>query len=84
MTATTADRTIDASVDLLPARSRGMKPPTSGNSSAGICALGNLATRLGRSLQIDPETHQVIGDDEANAMLARKYREGHWAIPEGA
>ncbi len=47
--------------------------------------LANAAIRLGRSLQIDAEGESVIGDDEANQLLTRPYREGgHWAIPQGA
>ena len=46
--------------------------------------LGNLAVRLGRSFQFDPEREKIIGDEEANRMLTRTYREeGHWAIPQG-
>jgi predicted dehydrogenase len=44
--------------------------------------LGNLAVRLGRSFEFDPEKEEITGDDEANRMLSRTYRkEGHWAIP---
>jgi predicted dehydrogenase len=31
--------------------------------------------RLGRTLTIDPKTEKVVGDDEANLLLTRKYRE---------
>jgi hypothetical protein len=38
--------------------------------------------RVGRSLNFDPHTEQIIGDDEANRLLTRTYRQGgHWAIP---
>jgi len=44
--------------------------------------LGNVSVRLGRTLEFDPVKEQVVGDDEANQMLGRTYRqEGHWAIP---
>jgi hypothetical protein len=46
--------------------------------------LGNIATRLGRTIQFDPATERVVGDDEAAALLVRKYRDGgHWGIPAG-
>jgi predicted dehydrogenase len=46
--------------------------------------LGNIATRLGRTINFDPASERIIGDDEANAMVGRKYREdGHWGIPAG-
>ena len=55
-----------------------------GHVSTVLVHLGNLAARLGRSLEFDPQKEQVIGDEEANALLSRKYREGgHWAVPKG-
>ena len=45
--------------------------------------LGNIATRLGRTVRFDPETQQIVGDKEATVMLARKYRDGgHWSVPK--
>ena len=44
--------------------------------------LGNLAVRLGRSFDFDPQREVILDDDEANRLLSRPYRkEGHWAIP---
>ena len=44
--------------------------------------LGNLATRLRRTLTFDPQTEQIVGDAEAAAMLGRTYRDGgHWGVP---
>ncbi|MBM3737203.1 MAG: Gfo/Idh/MocA family oxidoreductase [Acidobacteria bacterium] len=55
-----------------------------GHLSSSLVHLGNLAIRLGRSLNFDPRTERIIGDKEANALLSRKYRKGgHWAIPRG-
>jgi len=46
--------------------------------------LGNIATRLQRTIRFDPATEQIVGDDEANALVSRKYRDGgHWGIPAG-
>jgi hypothetical protein len=46
--------------------------------------LGNIALRVGRTVQFDPAQERVVGDDEAATMLSRKYREGgHWGIPAG-
>ncbi len=53
-----------------------------GHLSTSLCHLGNIATQLGRSLNFDPQSEQVIGDEEANALLSRKYRV-HWAAPHG-
>ena len=56
-----------------------------GFRSAALCHLANIANRLGRMVNFDPSAETVIGDEEARAMLTRKYREGgHWAVPEGA
>jgi predicted dehydrogenase len=54
-----------------------------GHLSASLCHLGNIATRLGRSLEFDPGSEQVVGDPEANALVRRQYRQ-HWGTPRGA
>jgi predicted dehydrogenase len=54
-----------------------------GHVSAALCHLGNIATRLGRSLRFEPKAESVIGDDEAQALTSRAYRADHWAIPKG-
>ncbi|MHC4559925.1 MAG: hypothetical protein ACYS80_21760, partial [Planctomycetota bacterium] len=51
--------------------------------SATLSHLGNIATRVGRVIHFDPKAEQVGGDDEANALVRRAYREGHWAVPRG-
>jgi predicted dehydrogenase len=51
-----------------------------GHLSTSLCHLGNLATRLSRSLTFDPQKEQIIGDEEANALVRRQYRD-HWATP---
>lgn len=52
--------------------------------TATAAHLGNIATRLGRTINFDPASERIIGDDDANAMLGRKHREGgHWGIPAG-
>ncbi|MBP8261654.1 MAG: Gfo/Idh/MocA family oxidoreductase [Verrucomicrobia bacterium] len=54
-----------------------------GHFSAALAHLANLATRLGRTLRLDPLAERFAGDTEANASLARTYRQGHWAVPPG-
>ncbi len=54
-----------------------------GHLSASLCHLGNIATRLGRALRFDPKTEQIVGDDEANHLVGREYRE-HWGTPKSA
>jgi predicted dehydrogenase len=54
-----------------------------GHLSASLCHLGNIATRLGRTLTFDPKTEKITGDEEAGRLLRREYREEHWAVPKG-
>jgi predicted dehydrogenase len=53
-----------------------------GHMSTALCHLGNISTRLGRSLTFDPQRELIVGDDEANVMVHREYRD-HWATPRG-
>lgn len=54
------------------------------HQSTALVHLGNIATRVGRTLKFDAKNEQIIGDDEANKLLRRDYREdGHWATPKG-
>jgi hypothetical protein len=39
--------------------------------------LANIAVRLGRKLQWNAETEQIVGDDEANGLLSRPQRKGY-------
>ncbi|MCF7765445.1 MAG: Gfo/Idh/MocA family oxidoreductase [Verrucomicrobia bacterium] len=54
-----------------------------GHISTTSCILANLSMQLGRSLKWDPVAGQVVGDDEANRLLARPYR-GPWVHPDAA
>lgn len=50
-----------------------------GHLSASLCHLGNLCARLKRDLHFDGEKEQFINDAEADKLLGREYREGHFA-----
>ena len=52
-----------------------------GFTSTAACILANLSQKLGRTLAYDPAKGIVPGDDEANALLARPYRQP-WVHPE--
>lgn len=54
-----------------------------GHLSATLAHLGNIATTAGRLLHFDPQTEKFVDDSQANALVRRKYRPGHWAIPKG-
>jgi len=47
------------------------------NRMLEICHLSNIAMRCGRALAWDPEKRQIVGDDQANAMLSRPSRKGY-------
>jgi hypothetical protein len=55
----------------------------SGHRAATICHLANIAARVGRTLQFDPEKEAIRDEPEAAALVRRQYREGHWAAPRG-
>lgn len=55
---------------------------TSHLQALNICHLGNLAARLGdgkqtRPLEWDAANGQIVGDEQANALLKREYRSGY-------
>lgn len=56
-------------------------PIAEGHKSAVVCHLGNIATRIGRSVRFDPATQSIVGDDEAAALMSRPYR-APWRIEE--
>ena len=54
-----------------------------GHISTASCILANLSMQLGRTLKWDPAKHQVVGDEEANRLLKRPYRQP-WVHPASA
>ena len=52
-----------------------------GHVSCVTCHIGNIAYRLGRTLEFNPKTERFINDDQANALLRRNYREG-FEVPD--
>lgn len=54
---------------------------TAGHRSAALVHLANIGARVGRVLHFDPQAETIVGDDEAAALVVRRYREGHWATP---
>jgi len=51
--------------------------------SSALCHLGNIATRVGAALQFDPAAERFTNHADAAALVQRKYRDGHWAVPKG-
>ena len=69
--------------DWLAAISTGRRPVADieqGHISTASCILANVAMNLGRTLTWDAATQRVIGDPEANRLLARPYR-SPWIHP---
>jgi len=54
-----------------------------GHLSATLAHLGNIAARVRRVIHFDPQTERIVGDEEANGLVRREYRAGHWAVPKG-
>jgi len=46
-----------------------------GHLSSTLCHLANVAYRTGRTLTFDPKAERFPGDEAANALLTRPYRE---------
>jgi len=64
-------------------RGRPVSDIEQGYISAACCILANRSMQLGRSLAWDAAKGEVRGDEEANRLLRRPYREP-WAHPEPA
>ncbi len=52
-----------------------------GHRTVTIGHLINIAREVGRGFRWDPQTEQIVGDAEANALLDRPRRKG-WELPE--
>jgi predicted dehydrogenase len=61
-------------------RGRPMADIEEGHISTASCILANMAMQLGRTLTWDEKAGRVLGDDEANRLLARPYRKP-WVHP---
>jgi len=61
-------------------RGRPVADISEGAASTAMCVLANLSLQLGRSLAWDADKGLVVGDEEANRLLARPYR-APWVHP---
>jgi len=67
-------------LDNVESRGRPVADIEEGHISSASCILANVAMELGRTLRWDSAEGKVLGDDEANSLLARKYRKP-WIHP---
>ena len=66
-------------IDCVKSRRDPVEPVEVGHRTATLCHLGNIAMKLRRKIRWDPEQEQIVGDDEAGAMLSRPMR-APWTI----
>jgi len=64
-------------------RSRPVADIEQGYISTASCILANLSMKTGRTLAWDAEKQRIAGDEAANALLRRPYRQP-WVHPEPA
>lgn len=64
-------------IDAMRARTQPISDVWTHNRMLETCHLANIAIRLGRELNWDPTKREIIGDEEANAFLARESRKGY-------
>ena len=62
-------------------RGRPVSDIEEGYISSSCCILGNVALQIGRTLLWDPVQGRIVGDEEANQLLARPYR-APWIHPD--
>jgi len=63
-------------IDCMRSRQKPNADILEGHLSSRLAHLGNIATRVGRRLLFDARTETFIGDEEANRLLGRQYRDG--------
>jgi predicted dehydrogenase len=51
--------------------------------TTSLCHLGNIAIQTGQTLQFDPPSERFVDAPQADTLLARTYRDNHWAVPQG-
>ncbi|WP_128543254.1 Gfo/Idh/MocA family protein [Larkinella soli] len=55
-------------------KSRPVADIEEGHISTASCILANISMQTGRPIVYDPQKHEIVGDREANGLLARPYR----------
>lgn len=55
---------------------------TDGHRSSALCHFANIAYRVGRTVQVDPETERILADEEAAKLLARENPSAKYHVPD--
>lgn len=66
-------------LDCIQSRERPICDVEIGHRSVTVCHLGNIAIRLNRPLQWDPEREQFVDDDQANQLINKPMR-APWSL----
>ena len=61
-------------IDCVKSRKDPIEPVEAGHRVASLCHLGNIAMKLHRKIRWNPQEEQILGDEEAAAMLSRPMR----------
>lgn len=56
-------------------------PIEEGHLSSALCHLGNLAYRVGRTVEFDPKLQHCVSDDRANSLLVRREYRSPYKMP---
>jgi predicted dehydrogenase len=64
-------------IEAMRARQQPISDVWTHNRMLEICHLSNIAMRLGRELNWNPEQREIIGDEQANSFLTRENRKGY-------
>jgi len=57
-------------------RKPSISDPCTHHRALTTCHLAGIAARLGRKIQWDPQTEQIVGDEQANRLVNRPKRQG--------
>ena len=63
-------------VDAIRLDTKQNSPIAEGHKSVLLCHLGNIAQKMGRSLDIDPRSGRILHDPEADKLWGREYEPG--------
>ena len=61
-------------LDCIKTRQRPIADVEGGHQATTACHLANISLRTGRKIRWDANKEEIIGDEEASAMLVRPYR----------